>query len=211
MTTRDDRHRASLALVLLFALACLLLASVGTASADARRPREQRVDQRCTPKGVNALRGTARLERKVRCLINRRRVRRGLAPLRYNRCLDRAAERHVRDMVRHRYFAHSSRRGGTPGQRARAAGYPPRAGGWSVAENLGWGMGRSASPHLIVRAWLRSPGHRANIFLRRHRDVAVAVLPGAPVRDARSSSRASATYVVTFGSRQRAGRCGGKR
>lgn len=212
MTTKDDRHRAHVALVLLLALASLLVAAIAAAPADARRPRRHRVEQRCTPKGIQALRGTAGLERRVRCLINRRRARSDLGRLRYNRCLDRAAERHVRDMVRRRYFAHSSRRGGTPVERARAAGYVPRSGGWAVAENLGWGLGAGAQPNAIVRGWLRSPGHRANILQRGFRDVGVAVVPGSPFRKAaRGSSKGPATYVVEFGTRQRGSRCAGKR
>jgi uncharacterized protein YkwD len=225
MTTREDRHRAPVALVLLIALAGLLVAAVAASPADARRPRAQqseprrqrdaprarRVERRCTPAGINALRGTAKLERRVRCLVNRRRARSGMAPLRYNRCLDRAAERHVRDMVRRRYFAHSSLRGSTPAERARAAGYVPRSGGWAVAENLGWGLGAGALPHAIVRAWLRSPGHRANILQRSFEDVGVAVVPGSPFRTTvRRSGKAPATYVVEFGARQSGRRCAGR-
>jgi uncharacterized protein YkwD len=206
MTTTDDRHRAPAALFLVLLLAGLLAAAAAAPAADARR----RAERRCTPAGINALHGTARAERKVRCLLNRRRAASGLRGLRYNRCLDRAAERHARDMVRRRYFAHSSRPGGTPAQRARAAGYVPRSGGWTVAENLGWGLGAGAEPRAIVRGWLRSPGHRANILRGRYRDVGVAVVHGAPVRAAKGARKARATYVVEFGARDGGGRCGGR-
>jgi uncharacterized protein YkwD len=211
MTTRDDRHRAHAALVLALALLCLFAAAVATPAADARKGAGQRGEQRCTPAGIRALHGTARAERKVRCLINGRRLRVGAPRLRYNRCLDRAAERHARDMVRRRYFAHTSHRGGTPLQRARAAGYVPRSGRWSVGENLGWGAGAGATPAPIVRAWMRSPGHRANIMRHGYRDVGVAVVRGAPIRSAGGPRSARATYVVEFGARQQGRRCGAPR
>ena len=44
--------------------------------------------------------GAAQLERTVLCLVNRERTRRGLARLRAERRLDRAARNHSRDMVR---------------------------------------------------------------------------------------------------------------
>lgn len=207
MTTTDDRHRVHAVLVLVLMLAGLL-AALAAPVADAR----SRAEQRCTPAGIRALHGTARAERRVRCLVNQRRAASGMRALSYNRCLDRSAERHARDMVRRRFFAHSSRGGGTPEQRARAAGYVPRGGGWTVAENLGWGVGAGADPRAIVRGWLRSPGHRANILRARFRDVGVAVVRGAPVRTAKGAARkASATYVIEFGARQNGARCrGGK-
>lgn len=163
--------------------------------------------RRCSPAGIRSLRGTGRSERRIRCIINVRRVRAGLRPLRYDRCLDRSAERHGRDMVARHYFAHVSRDGRDLSQRARAAGYFARAGSWTLGENLAWGGGRAAARG-AVRGWLRSPPHRRNIFSPRFRDIGVAVVRGAPVRG-RAASRAAhpATFVVAFGVRA-PGRCG---
>jgi uncharacterized protein YkwD len=205
MTATDVRHRAHAALALALLLAGLLAAALAAPAAEARGPTERR----CTPAGIRELHGTARAERRVRCLVNRRRAASGMRALRYNRCLDRSAERHARAMVSHRFFAHSSRGSGNPAQRARATGYAPRSGGWAVAENIAWGRGARATPRAIVRGWLRSPGHRANI-LRPFKDVGVAVVRGAPVRGATGASRkTSATYVIEFGVRRRGARCGG--
>jgi uncharacterized protein YkwD len=218
MTMRDDRHqtsgvnvrRAALGphrstALLALALAALALIAVSPA-AEARTPHRG-VEWRCTPSGIRALRGAARMERRVRCLLNGRRAGVGARPLRYNRCLDRAAERHARDMVRRRYFAHSSRGDGTPADRARAAGYAPRSGRWTVGENLGWGVAAAADPHAMVRAWMHSPMHRFNVLQPAYRDVGVAVVHGTPTRGPGRSRRARATYVVEFGARQHAGGC----
>ena len=184
----------------------LLLVALGwpTGSALAAvRADGARHDRRCSPAGIRALHGSSRVERQIRCLLNARRARARLAPLRYDRCLDRAAERHARDMVRRRYFAHTSRGGRTLTQRARAAGYLPRAGGWRLGENLAWGSGRSATARSTVRGWLHSPPHRRNVLAAGFRDVGVAVVRGAPLPRARMTGArgTTATIVVEFGAR----------
>lgn len=182
------------------------LAFAAPASGGVReRPRGE---HRCTAAGIHALRGTARVERQIRCRLNARRARAGLRPLRWDACLDRAAERHARDMVRRRYFAHASLGGRTLVQRARAAGYLPRRGRWTLGENLAWGAGRRATAVATVRGWLRSPPHRRNVLTARFRDVGIAVVRGAPV-PIPARARAGvvrATIVAEFGARQ-PGRC----
>lgn len=164
--------------------------------------------RRCSAAGIRAVHGTTRAERRIRCLLNARRALAGLRPLRWDACLDRAAERHARDMVRRRYFAHSSLSGRTVAQRARAAGYLPRGGRWSLGENLAWGAGSRATAVATVRGWLRSPPHRRNILGRGFRDVGIAVVRGAPVPlPARArTGTVRATVVADFGARA-PGRC----
>ncbi len=165
-------HRR-LALAAALLLACLV-AALGAPAAQASRacPAPHAMLAR-TASG-------AHVERAVLCLMNRVRSSYGLRPLRVNRCLDRSAERHARDMVAHRYFAHGSTNGRSFVQRAARFGYEPRAGAWTVGENLAWGAGPSARASWIVAAWLRSPGHRANILRPGFRHVGVAVVRGVP-------------------------------
>ncbi|MGB2710437.1 MAG: CAP domain-containing protein, partial [Conexibacter sp.] len=137
----------------------------------------------------------------VLCRMNRVRRRAGLRPLRVNRCLDRGAEQHTRDMIWRRYFAHGSARGGSFAQRAQRFGYIPRAPGWRVGENLAWGTGSSGRARWFVRAWMHSPGHRANILSRSFRDVGIAVLRGTPLG---IRGRHPRTITVDFGARGRA-------
>jgi uncharacterized protein YkwD len=127
------------------------------------------------------------------CLLNRVRSQHGLHPLRLNRKLSRAARRHSRDMVRRRYFAHASLDGRSPFARMRATRYVPRGASWTLGENIGWGSGSLGEPAALVRAWMRSPGHRANILSRRFRDIGIGIALGAPV------GGRGATYTTDFG------------
>ena len=141
----------------------------------------------------------AQLGRATLCLLNRERTSRGLKALRANKRLALAARRHADDMVRHSYFAHNSRSGAKFTSRIVKAGYLRGASDWLVAENLAWGAGSGSTPRWIVRTWMNSPGHRANILTRRFRDLGTGVTPGAPVgqRDA-----VEATFVHEFGVRR---------
>ena len=79
-------------------------------------------------------------------------------------------------MVRHRYFAHDSRNGRSPFDRMRATHYVPRNASWWLGENIGWGSGSLAEPAAIVRAWMHSPPHRANILSRHFRDIGIGIV-----------------------------------
>jgi uncharacterized protein YkwD len=135
----------------------------------------------------------------TRCLLNKKRRQHGLRRLRGNGRLHRAADRHVVDMARRDYFSHTSRSGASFLDRIRRSGYLRRSRNWSVGENIAWGTGGLSTPRSIVRAWMRSPGHRANILNPRFREVGVGISFGAPVR---SSARPAATYTTDFGKRR---------
>jgi uncharacterized protein YkwD len=131
------------------------------------------------------------------CLVNAERTQRGLRPLKANRRLARAATGHAGDMVRRNYFSHDSLSGASFVDRIRRTGYlsGPRA--WIVGENLAWGSGDRSSPAAIVRAWMNSPGHRANILQRRFRQVGLGLVMGAPEQ----VDGPAATYATDFGAR----------
>jgi uncharacterized protein YkwD len=130
------------------------------------------------------------------CLINRARARHGLAPLQPTAALERAARAHSRDMVRRSYFAHNSPGGSTPSRRIARAGYLGGARSWAVGETIAWGTGRLASPASIVRAWLRSPGHRAILLDGRYHDLGIGIALGAP-----GAGHRGATFTGDFGAR----------
>lgn len=140
----------------------------------------------------------ATVARAVRCLVNAQRAAHGLAPLRPSRQLRVAAEAHGADMVSHRFFAHVSPFAGAVTDRARRAGYVPRARDWTLGEDIAWGEGDLSTPRSIVTAWMNSPGHRAVILDRRFRDAGVGVTAGVPVDDA---SMPGATFVLDVGVR----------
>src|SRR3954464_2487795 len=125
------------------------------------------------------------------CLVNQQRAAHHLRPLRLDRKLTRASVRHSRDMVSHRYFAHVSRSGATPGTRIRRAGWTHGRRSWMVGENIAWGTGSRAPPRAIVRAWMRSSGHRANILQRRFRMIGIGIAVGAPGGQANAGTYAT--------------------
>jgi len=86
--------------------------------------------------------------------MNSARTGRGLAPLRVDFRLVRAARGHSADMMRRQYFAH-----GSVAARALAAG----ARGPVFGEDLAWAAGLTAQ--WAVTQWLASPGHRS-VLLR---------------------------------------------
>jgi uncharacterized protein YkwD len=120
----------------------------------------------------------------VRCLLNAEREARDLDPLSANDRLAEAAQAHTDDMAERSYFAHDSPEGGDPGDRARAAGYEPRAGRtWRVGENLGYGSGPLGSPRRLMQGWMESPGHRSAILRPPFEEVGVGNSSGSPGDD----------------------------
>jgi uncharacterized protein YkwD len=132
------------------------------------------------------------------CLLNHARGRMGMARLRLSNRLGSAARNHSADMARRGYFSHDSRSGASFLDRIKRAGYLRRAHVWVVGENIAWGTGVLATPRSIVRAWMHSSGHRANILNRRFREIGVGITYNAPVHVA---SRPAATYTTDFGMR----------
>lgn len=128
------------------------------------------------------------------CLLNRTRAEYGLPPLRLNGKLSHVARMHSHDMVSRRYFAHDSLNGSSPFARMFAVHYVPRNASWWLGENIGWGIGSLGQPIAMVRAWMHSPPHRANILNRHFRDIGIGIVPGAPV------GGGGATYTTDFGS-----------
>jgi hypothetical protein len=99
--------------------------------------------------------------------INSVRTSRGLAPLRVDFRLVRAARGHSADMLRRQYFAH-----GSVSRRARAAG----ARGPVFGENLAWAAGLTAQ--WVVDKWLASPSHRAVMLRPGFRRVGIGIVFG---------------------------------
>ncbi len=97
-------------------------------------------------------------------------------------------------MVSRRFFEHTAPGGVSMVDRIFAARYVPRNAGWALGENLAWGTGSLATPRGIMRAWMNSPGHKANIVKRAYREIGIGVVTGIP-----SGDDAGATYTADFG------------
>jgi len=87
---------------------------------------------------------------------NHQRTRNGCRALVVDTNLTRAGRDHSAWMARTGTFSHIGDGGSTFDARIRAAGYSKPA-----AENIAWGYRSGAD---VVNAWMKSPGHRANIL-----------------------------------------------
>lgn len=145
VATRPIRRRIAL-------LAALLAATLGVASVPAT------ASAACA--GANrsvGSQGSAKAEKAVRCLVNQQRRAVGLDALGFSPKAARVAQGHTNDMVNRRYFSHTSPGGSTLGARARSGGMHFRL----VGENIAGGQ---RTPARVVRAWMGSALHRANIL-----------------------------------------------
>ena len=131
------------------------------------------------------------------CLLNQQRRMHGRRALSSNRRLARAARKHARDMVRRNYFSHTSPSGASFVDRIMRQDYVDPGEGWTLGENLAWGSYQLATPKSIVRSWMHSPGHRANILNPAFREIGIGVVTGAPV----AGTDHAATYATSFGRR----------
>jgi uncharacterized protein YkwD len=138
-----------------------------------------------------------RIRSAILCLHNEIRSANGLPKLREHKRLRKAALGHSRDMVKAGYFEHTTPKGVTMVDRILRARYVREDQGWMLGENLEWGTGALATPRGALEAWMKSPGHRANIMRRSFRELGVGVVFGVPVGDT-----AGATYTVDFGVRR---------
>ena len=131
-------------------------------------------------------------ERAVVERINDVRGRHGLAPLRGDKRLTRAADAHSRDMLRQDFFAHSSSNGTSPHDRIRH--YRPAR---LVGETLAYvPKGGRASARSVVRMWKRSAGHRAVLTTARFRRIGVSRKRG------RLQGRKVTMFTADFSSRR---------
>ncbi|OHA62956.1 MAG: hypothetical protein A2748_00565 [Candidatus Wildermuthbacteria bacterium RIFCSPHIGHO2_01_FULL_45_20] len=96
----------------------------------------------------------------------------GLEDFMQNDKLNEAAERKVQDMFEKQYFAHETPTGKNVIWFANNAGYAYIA----VGENLA--LGNYEDDKDIVRAWMDSPGHRANILHSRFTEIGIAAREG---------------------------------
>ncbi len=105
--------------------------------------------------------------------VNAQRARHALQPLREDRRLTRAAQRHACDMGARRFFEHTGSDGSNPRTRAIGAGFAV----CGTTENIAWGH---YGVNGVVRVWMANANHRANILNRRLTHIGIGWLPRAP-------------------------------
>ena len=103
--------------------------------------------------------------------VNAERRKARLPPLHLQHQLNQTAQSYADDMLARDFYGHESPEGTTVMDRARAAGYQGRRTG----ENLANGP---ESIDEVMRRWMESKGHRANILGRHYREVGFGVAIG---------------------------------
>jgi uncharacterized protein YkwD len=158
--------------ILLLTGVCVLLFS---AAADARGVRSKRVavvptpafslnevaPEEACPNQTNPGLSAEEQAGVVLCMTNYARAVNGLAPMKTNRQLGRAATQKSIDILGCNEFSHYA-----CGRNFyfwdQKFGY--MKGCWKVAENIAWGTGSFATVRSIVTRWLESPEHHENIL-----------------------------------------------
>jgi uncharacterized protein YkwD len=147
-------------------------------------------DADLAPDGAN----DDRIRAAILCLHNEIRAEHHLPALKANVRLRDAAEGHSQNMVSRGFFDHTTPTGVTMVDRILHTRYTNRNQAWTLGENLAWATGTMATPRGVVKMWMNSPGHRANILKRAYREIGVGVVVGTPM-----GSRSGATYTTDFG------------
>jgi uncharacterized protein YkwD len=105
-------------------------------------------------------------------MANAERKARGIAPLAINAQLVAAAKNHSWDQANRMTLTHTGANGSNPGQRMAAAGYGARTWG----ENVAAGFVTASS---VMKGWMNSSGHRANMLSANFTEVGVGAVTGA--------------------------------
>ena len=101
--------------------------------------------------------------------VNATRSAHGLRPLSLDPTLARAARAHSLEMLRAGSFAHGDFRGRMMAFHAK---------GSFLGENLAWGSGSYATASTVVREWLASPAHRANLLRPSYTRIGIGATQG---------------------------------
>ena len=104
-------------------------------------------------------------------LVNAKRTKAGLKPLKENGKLGKGAQFKAEDMDAKQYWAHYSPTGEGVGAWMRKFGYSYRTGG----ENLAMGF---TTDEATVAAWMKSPTHRSNILDPGYTETGIGIKKG---------------------------------
>lgn len=123
-----------------------------------------------TKPGVLGISGNIDQKRIIE-LTNIERQKAGLGPVTENGALDKAADSKAMNMFEENYWAHFAPSGKTPWDFMLGAGYKFTYAGENLAKNF-------SSADEVVKAWMASPTHRANLLNSKYQDIGIAVKEG---------------------------------
>ncbi len=110
--------------------------------------------------------GVSSYEKEVVRLVNVERSKQGLSPLAENWQLSRVARYKSQDMKDKGYFSHTSPTYGSPFDMMKSFGISYRTAGENIAKG-------QRTPAEVVKAWMNSSGHRANILNKSFTQIGV--------------------------------------
>lgn len=108
---------------------------------------------------------------KVLDLTNSQRSQNGLPPLRYNPTLSASATLKAKDMFANDYWSHTSPSGRSPWDFFKEAGYQYSIAGENLAKDF-------YDTESMMKAWIKSPTHRANIVSDKYQEIGIGVVNG---------------------------------
>ncbi|KAB8316380.1 CAP domain-containing protein [Tolypothrix campylonemoides VB511288] len=108
----------------------------------------------------------ATFEQQVFELTNQERAKNGLPPLKANAELNYAADKYAEEMSKRGVLSHTGSDGSKAWDRAEAVGYEAQM----MGENIAAGQ---RTPEQVVKGWMDSPGHRANILRSQYTDIGI--------------------------------------
>ncbi|AWZ09844.1 hypothetical protein DRB89_41730 [Streptomyces sp. ICC4] len=121
--------------------------------------------------GAGGSSGESGAESAVLSLVNKERAAAGCGALTANAKLSAAARTYSDTMARSGVMSHTGPDGSTMTTRVEAAGY-----GWSrLGENIARGQADAAA---VMKAWMNSPGHKANILNCDFREIGIGLHQG---------------------------------
>jgi hypothetical protein len=104
-------------------------------------------------------------------MTNDEREREALGDLTRSALLDAAAKRKAEDMAQYGYFEHDSPTGVTPWHWFSVVGYEYAYAGENLAVHF-------TDSEDVVKAWMKSPGHRANIMNAKYTEIGIGTAKG---------------------------------
>lgn len=110
------------------------------------------------------------IEAEVIRLVNVERQKAGLKPLTQNWELSRVARIKSQDMMNNKYFNHNSPTYGTPFNMMKNFGITYKSAGENIAKG-------QTTPAAVMKAWMNSSGHRANILSKNFTQIGVGYEP----------------------------------
>ncbi|MFK2824129.1 CAP domain-containing protein [Bacillus sp. B190/17] len=110
--------------------------------------------------------GLKAFEQQVVDLTNQERQKAGLSALKIDSQLSSVARKKSEDMLAKNYFSHTSPTYGSPFDMMKQFGVTYRTAGENIAKG-------QRTPAEVVKAWMESPGHRANILNKDYTHIGV--------------------------------------